>query len=1225
MAEAFGSGDRNRSTRDQKLLDSGLNNFESILKDEEKAYSVSLARRRKLFEKHKLAEKKAILTAAADEYNAFEKAERNKHRKALELEKASYEAKLKMAAGDAEKRRKIEEDHSNEVKRLEEDLTATLIKGKDKLIQKENEYHESVILAESELANIRKIYNENLAKSLPVLERLTLATEMASDAEKGYLESKWVLEDAIAKTSEESIQTQLEGIRAQKAEYESLVNTIKSKMDGLSPDTDEWIKLNDQLESYSIQIAALGETTSETLLAGAMEAVTKATEEAESAQSEWISKLEDRVKVMRSASEYRAKASTASASPNLAAGHTSTLGAEAYIGNVQKDISDTLTSMEQLISKQAELTANGDVDAANRLGDVIENMRALVKDQQESIKLTTKDADGKTVLTELGKLLKDQEKEKKTKDREDRKSAAKDRAAMNRGDSAIDSIKEAFDEASTRMAEKMVDKADASKEAAAEKNSEIAANIENAMRSALNDLSQSIDNDINSFFEYQSALEGRLQGSGESYEKMLQVIATKININPYISQKEVVNNIKTLIESGVSYNVELRSFLQTVSEDIAATFDAFDKNLLRIVRIQQADSTAARLGMEATLTKLFNSQYQDTSYLADSVSDSVSGAILEASSMLSHQNSLEFEYAVQKWLGSMYSVGVSDTTVNRIAQGLNYLGTGNVEALSGDESMQTLLAMAASRAGVPYADVLTNGLGAEDTNKILRSMTEYLLEIAKNTDNNQVTKSAYSNLFGISMSDLSAITNLYDENYATLESLSKSSLTMAQAEDEVMNQINLISSRVHASQFIDTLVENIAATTAVGIGSSGVMYGMWKALNIVDALTGGIYIPGITVMGYGITSEINVLDLAKAGMAGLGFLGALVGGLSQGASIGGVSDLSSWGYDKTTRRGSGRTALTSGVSQGFSQKEEIMGVGSGSGDDIKNTSKEQAANEAGTSSEEQQEEQDAAKKNSEDTLKALDNGETTVVTEISKLNSELMPGVNTLLASIVGLLDTNRIFKTDGSGAMTTIQELLSPNRVFYSVNPVEISGATSNSLKYNSSNSMLMYDVNGTYASNIESATDMVMGSSLLTAIYSMAGVTPASLSSVSIGGSSTASSSEMATSISEVKDDVSTMSTAITALYSDIITNKSPISVSSTQSENMKVSIGDISNVRAPLVEALKEAMTSSFGATVGGGEESTTFAEAIADALSSVTMPVEVKNDYFDTFLQTKAMDV
>lgn len=72
--------------------------------------------------------------------------------------------------------------------------------------------------------------------------------------------------------------------------------------------------------------------------------------------------------------------------------------------------------------------------------------------------------------------------------------------------------------------------------------------------------------------------------------------------------------------------------------------------------------------------------------------------------------------------------------------------------------MQTLLAMTSSRAGQSYADILTRGLNAETTNELMKAMVGYLREIAENE--NQVVKSAYGNIFNMSVADLRAISNM---------------------------------------------------------------------------------------------------------------------------------------------------------------------------------------------------------------------------------------------------------------------------------------------------------------------------------------------------------------------------------------------------------------------------------------------------------------------------------
>ena len=109
----------------------------------------------------------------------------------------------------------------------------------------------------------------------------------------------------------------------------------------------------------------------------------------------------------------------------------------------------------------------------------------------------------------------------------------------------------------------------------------------------------------------------------------------------------MIENLNKFVQSGVAYNLELRSYLATVSDRIATTFDAFDSSLLRIIRIQQADSTKSRLGMEAMLTKFLNAQFENTEYLQQTA-NSVSNMLIEAESQMGYKGATEFEYVVQK-------------------------------------------------------------------------------------------------------------------------------------------------------------------------------------------------------------------------------------------------------------------------------------------------------------------------------------------------------------------------------------------------------------------------------------------------------------------------------------------------------------------------------------------------------------------------------------------------
>ena len=91
----------------------------------------------------------------------------------------------------------------------------------------------------------------------------------------------------------------------------------------------------------------------------------------------------------------------------------------------------------------------------------------------------------------------------------------------------------------------------------------------------------------------------------------------------------------------------LRAFLDTISEKIATTFEATDASLLKLVRIQQADSTAARLGMESALTAFLNNMYETTEYMTEAA-DSIRASIYEASALMTAEEATDFEYQVQK-------------------------------------------------------------------------------------------------------------------------------------------------------------------------------------------------------------------------------------------------------------------------------------------------------------------------------------------------------------------------------------------------------------------------------------------------------------------------------------------------------------------------------------------------------------------------------------------------
>ena len=406
--------------------------------------------------------------------------------------------------------------------------------------------------------------------------------------------------------------------------------------------------------------------------------------------------------------------------------------------------------------------------------------------------------------------------------------------------------------------------------------------LSTAVNSFVNGLRQKFDGTIQTYGQYQQKINTRLQGSGKSWNGYLRIggiedkIKSSVGSNRYVKLQSVMDNVVKATEAGIANNIEQRAFLQTISESIATTFEAFDANLLRVIRLQQEDSTAARLGLEADLTNFFNKYFGDTAYLNNSF-DIVSQNLIETTSQLNAKEAVEVEYMIQKWLGSLYSVGFSDTAIGKISQALGYLGSGNVSGLASDAEMQNLIVMAASRAGMSYSDLLIDGLDSSNTNELLKSMVDYLGEIA-NSDN-KIVKSEYAKVFGMSVSDLTAIKNLESD----LTSITKSSMSYRDSINELYDQMNQLTSRISIAGMLQNMFDNVNYSIGTGIADNPATYALWQVTSMIEDLTGGINLPTVSTLGNFVDLNTTVTNLMRSGIVGAGTLGAI------GSIISGVS------------------------------------------------------------------------------------------------------------------------------------------------------------------------------------------------------------------------------------------------------------------------------------------------------------------------------------------------
>ncbi len=457
------------------------------------------------------------------------------------------------------------------------------------------------------------------------------------------------------------------------------------------------------------------------------------------------------------------------------------------------------------------------------------------------------------------------------------------------------------------------------------------AGMMNSAKKLFDNLTQEFNSIMSEYAKYQIGINTRLQGTEKTFSGMSEMIKNNIGITPYVKTQSMFENLNKLTELGIVYNLEQRAFLESIADNISTTFDATNGTLLRLVKLQQSDSTAARLGLETSVTQFLNRMYEDSSYLNDNF-DTVAGALIEATSQMTNTATIQFEYIVQKWLGSLSSVGLSDSTVSSLAQAIGYLGSGNISGLESMGGMRNLLVMASSRSGnLNYADMLAQGLDSSQTNELLKSVVEYIQEIA--STNNKVVQSQYASLFGITLSDMTAAKNLR----TSLDDIANSTLNYAGAINELTSSMSSIGSRMSVATMMDNVWSNLQYGLATNIADNPMLFALWKVTDMIQGLTGGINIPFITAVGTGVdvnTTVENIMKLGLVGVSTLGMMGDLISGIGNTFDPSKMLTKMQIGSEAgQTRRGSGLdfTRASRGVQRTVSASTYI---GNTSGSDI---------------------------------------------------------------------------------------------------------------------------------------------------------------------------------------------------------------------------------------------------------------------------------------------------
>lgn len=458
-----------------------------------------------------------------------------------------------------------------------------------------------------------------------------------------------------------------------------------------------------------------------------------------------------------------------------------------------------------------------------------------------------------------------------------------------------------------------------------------------ALSGALSNFAKQLETQMDEIASKKSAIDTRLYGSqsnekrlGSYWDKITADITGIAGVSPLVKQSAIADRVASMVGQGIAFNVEQRAVLDVVKDKIATTFDAANGTLLRLVKIQQQDTTAGRLGMEAALNEFLNNMYETTEYMS-TLATSVKSNLEEAMSLMTGENALSFEYQIQKWLGSLSSVGMSDSAVQGLAGVLGQVAAGKIEGItSGGQG--NLVIMAANQAGVNVSDILNDGLDQNTTNALMNSMVDYLAKIYNDAGNSKVIQQQIANVYGLSASDLKAAVNLSRSR----QSVSKNGLDYSSAMGRLNAMADSMYSRTSVGEIMTNMWDNVKYSLSAGMVNNPVTYALYKASGLLKDTTGGINFGLPLVMGNGMPITFNVADLMRTGaLAGgaLSSMAQMIGGMGNGG-LSGRGILRGAGITNgisVVTRGSGSGLSTMG---GITVSESGSMVGNANSDDV---------------------------------------------------------------------------------------------------------------------------------------------------------------------------------------------------------------------------------------------------------------------------------------------------
>lgn len=346
---------------------------------------------------------------------------------------------------------------------------------------------------------------------------------------------------------------------------------------------------------------------------------------------------------------------------------------------------------------------------------------------------------------------------------------------------------------------------------------------------AFNAMNAIVDNAARTVEASYGSVTAAIDGTGRTFDDIRQSFLggytePGVGISTLVKQEDLLKEVTNLTRDGISTDLESIAILSTIRDKTVASFNATDGNLRRLIRLNQnlGNLTAKQFGLAAVLRTELNAAFGDSSYIGK-MFQQLTGTLIDAVSanaLKGSTDSTNFYAVMETFAAGMYEAGIDEGTVSSLMQGMNYLGSGNISALSGNKTLQNLLLLSMDRVGMDYATILQQGLTTEDTATLLQSIIEYLAQITEQNSKNNVLQSSYANLFNLSITDMAAIRNLAKNN--TFMSMARNSINQDNnyAMSMAIEELNQVSNRTLFSEKMNNVFENLKFSMGSGIASS---------------------------------------------------------------------------------------------------------------------------------------------------------------------------------------------------------------------------------------------------------------------------------------------------------------------------------------------------------------------------------------------------------------------